>query len=70
MLVTLLPLHVRHSGLAKVAVGPGAPVADLLPAAYLSPHRTMIRWMAWRHMVSGSALGPAWLTPSVTTPSA
>jgi hypothetical protein len=26
--------------------------------------------MAWRTMVSGSALCPAWLSPSVTTPSA
>ena len=33
MLVTLLPPHVRHSGPAKVAVGPGAPAADLLSAA-------------------------------------
>jgi hypothetical protein len=47
-----------------------APAADLLHAAYSSPHRTMIRWMAWRTMVSGSALCPARLSPSVTTPSA
>lgn len=56
MLVTLLPPHVRHSGPAKVAVGPGAPVADLLSAAYLSPHRTMIRWMAWQTMSAAAPL--------------
>jgi hypothetical protein len=37
---------------------------------FISTHRTVIRWMAWRTMVSGSALCPAWLSPSVTTPSA
>lgn len=65
MLVTPLPPHVRHSGPAKVAVGPGAP----WPICCQRPiylHRTMIRWMACRAMVSGSTLCPAWLSPSVT----
>jgi len=51
---------VRHSGPAQVAVGPSAPVADLLSAAYLSPHRTMIRPLdGLADLVSGSALCPA-----------